>query len=279
MRNAPILKMSLPLPRPKHYPVQYLLIPVRVLLGIPFILLLKIYILIGRSLIAGAFVLVTFIVFGSGRLVETYIWPGLFDSSILATVGTIVVLLVLAGITWTVTKQIKRLRKFQSITQGKHALGKKFNRVWDFAFGFLFEAQYKQSYAELFGPKFPEPTFEQFELEKEDYYAFNRRFSLKELTIGIAAVTGLGVSWLLFRDSPLVLRFAAWLLIAIAAAVILLCFEKWQISRYPQGLKSIEYAYALTAYRSIQEELRKAQFQKDWEAGLIKPKSGRRPYR
>jgi hypothetical protein len=127
---------------------------------------------------------------------------------------------------------------------------------------------FKKSYAALYGENYKEPTFEDFGLKAEDYYAYNRRFQLDILKMILQFGTLFGVAYLRAKQIP-ERGFIPLLIIGVpgvaAAFVVHILFTivNEHLSRkWPQHEKVEAYERAKTIYRKIEEEIRERGFRK-----------------
>jgi hypothetical protein len=125
---------------------------------------------------------------------------------------------------------------------------------------------FKKSYIKLYGASFPEPTFEQFGMKPEDYYAYNNRFQFDLSKMILMFGTLFGIMYLRSRQIP-ERGLIPGLKIAIPAAIaalgmhLLLTFINHQLSKkWPQYGRVQAYNKAEKIYRKIEEETREKRF-------------------
>src|SRR5437868_4797045 len=171
---------------PTRYYLQYLLIPIRLLLFLPLFACLIILNLLAQTILAVIGLIATGVLVGSGWLIDTYIWHGFSKSPIAALLAVLLIYPTYNGVGYCIGKIIEQFAWMPGLKEFSASLSEKIGNWWDRAVTFVFEAKYKQSPLDIYGPDFPEPTFAEFNLDKEEYYAYNRRFSLEGFEFSIA---------------------------------------------------------------------------------------------
>jgi hypothetical protein len=146
--------------RPKIYFIQFLLIPVRIILAVPLFTAFLLVLNVLKALIGAS----GFIVFyGLIWILDRFVWPGLLNIPgwlfTLLVILTYVLLFYGAHRIWGSSTPIKT----------KPTAPSKKTAYYDAFFDFIFEAKYIEPAIEIYGPSFPKPIFEDFDLEAEDY--------------------------------------------------------------------------------------------------------------
>jgi len=120
----------------------------------------------------------------------------------------------------------------------------------------LFDAKYQDSPYDLYGPTFPGPRLQDFDLESEEYYAYNRRFSFREwefvISVASAFIAGFVASYYLPER-----KFAIGITTGVIILPCLILFDQWYSRTYAQYPKVRDYNRAKKIYESIQTEIRK----------------------
>jgi hypothetical protein len=126
----------------------------------------------------------------------------------------------------------------------------------------VFEAKYQDSPYDLYGPTFPEPRFEDFELEAEDYYAYNGRFSLREWEFVISVASAFAAAFVASYYVP-ERKFVIAILTGVIVLPSIILFERFYSRTYPQYQKVRDYNRAKKIYESIQTEIRMTRIKAD----------------
>jgi hypothetical protein len=235
--------------RPKIYFIQFLLIPVRIIIAVPLIIGFLLVLNALKALIA----LSGFIVFyGLIWLLDRFVWPGVLN--IPEWLFTILVIL-------TYVLLFYGAHRLSSATPIKTKPTPSKKGAYEAFFEFIFEAKYIEPAIEIYGPSFPKPTFEDFDLEAEEYYAYNRRFTVRELefviSVGGAFVAGFIASY--YTEHIYAVGIIAFFIVLPS---VIICDQLYSRT-YPQYPKVRDYNRAKKIYDSIQTDIRTARIKEE----------------
>jgi len=123
-----------------------------------------------------------------------------------------------------------------------------------------YSKRFKKSYIAIYGSDFKCPEFDDFNLEPEEYFSYNRRFTIDSefipflfipftliLLLNITTKRGLGVMVVC-----LLIAFSIYFLVKY----IIIRINNLLSKKYSQHEKVLAYAKALNIYKIIQEELK-----------------------
>jgi hypothetical protein len=126
--------------------------------------------------------------------------------------------------------------------------------------------KYKKSFIFLHGTDFKEPTFDEFNLKAEDYYSYNRRFRLNDIS-AIFIAEMVGGSAFLFKNSfgvesssNKILMIVTAIVAAILTYYVVKFADNYLDKRLPQHIAVQEYKHAKKIYDSVQNEIRENKF-------------------
>lgn len=130
--------------------------------------------------------------------------------------------------------------------------------------------KYKYGFLEIFGSNFKEPQFSDFDLTKEQYYSYNRRFKfdLIAMLLSWGAVFGT-MYWYGSRHSERGVLVALFILTLAGTAglsvySLMLLANNAIARRYPQHIHVRNYDRAKRIYEGIQKELREKQLKQKY---------------
>jgi len=232
--------------RPKIYFTQFLLIPVRIIVAVPLIIGFVLFLNVTKALFGlSGFLLL----YGVVWLLDRTIWPGLLGMR-----DGVFVLLVIATYV-LLFYGLRRMSDSQPIVKPKPNPPER--TLYDSFFEFVFDAKYIEPAVEIYGPNFPKPTFEQFGLEAEQYYAYNRRFSLSGFEFPLTLFSGLIAGYFASKIFPPPQHIYVGFTVSILVCAVSIGFEQLNSRRYPQFYKVKNYNRAKKIYDSIEEHLRR----------------------
>lgn len=130
---------------------------------------------------------------------------------------------------------------------------------------------FQKNYSKLYGEDFKHPTFEEFELMKEEYYAYNHRFQLDLLGMLLTWGTLLGTMYLISRYIP-ERNFTTMTKVLVPAALagtsvhLIVKGINYQLSKcWPQYEKVKRYEEARNIYNKIEEETRERKIKEKYQ--------------
>jgi hypothetical protein len=116
------------------------------------------------------------------------------------------------------------------------------------------------SYIQKYGKDYKKPTFEDFGLEQNEYFSYNRRFVIDEYLVTILTIAlTLFISIKIIKESSLI-KLLITLVIATVNTLIVRflvkALNKHFAKKFPQHSKVVEYSTALEIYNNVQAEIK-----------------------
>jgi hypothetical protein len=227
-----------------------LLIPVRIVVAVPLITAFLLILNALKTLIG----LSGFILFyGLLWLLDRFVWPGLLNMPdglfILPVILTYVLLFYV----------VRRISDSSTPIKTKLPTPNK-KGAYDALFDFVFEAKYIEPAIEIYGPNFQKPTFEEYGLQAEEYYAYNRRFSLSGFEFPITVFSGIIAGYLASSRVTAPTHIYVAVGVAIIACLVVVSAEQINSRKYAQYHRVKNYDRAKKIYDSIEEQVRKERF-------------------
>jgi len=131
-----------------------------------------------------------------------------------------------------------------------------------------FSRRFNISYIERYGKNFKHPEFDDYDLEKEEFYSYNRRFTIDTEVIPLFFMLFILIFLLnIAENKSFVEIFMYFIFSAIASIVvkcIILSINNRLSKKFPQHEKVKAYVKARDIYKKIQEEI-----QEDKDAFLL----------
>jgi len=237
--------------RPKIYFLQFLLIPIRIIVAVPLIVFFLLFLNALKALISLSGLL---LLYGLVWLLDRFVWPGLLQMPD----GIFILLVILTYIFLFYVLP----RVFDSgpvpIKTEPPAAPKR--GLYDVIFDFVFEAKYIEPAIEIYGRSFPEPKFEDYGLEAEQYFSYNRRFSLEGFEFTVPLLSSFIAGYVAHSRVAAPNHLYIGISVFIFMCLTMVTFEQIYARRYPQYFKVKNYNRAKKIYDSIQEQLRKERF-------------------
>jgi hypothetical protein len=232
--------------RPKIYFHQFLLLPVRLLIGVPYFITFLLVLNVLKALTSLSGVL---LVWGVLWLVSRFVWPGILDMP----TGIYVLLVILAYV--GLFYALNRFWDSRPVIKPPPKYGSQ-DRLYDF----LFEANYIEPAIEIYGRDFQKPTFEEYGMVAEDYYSYNRRFSFEGFQFTLPVLLGF-ISGIVASKANLTPYYVhLGIIVFVITCSALVRFEQLHSRKYTQHHKVKNYNRAMKIYESIQEHLRHEKF-------------------
>jgi hypothetical protein len=122
--------------------------------------------------------------------------------------------------------------------------------------------KYKKSYGAEYGKAVAKPSFMEYNLSPEDYYAYNRRWRFSDVSPVIIAFFALGAAYLFKQffgvetTTNKAIMFGVALFVAILVGKLVSIVDQIRDSNMPQYEAAQRYSKAMKIYKAVEEELR-----------------------
>jgi hypothetical protein len=116
------------------------------------------------------------------------------------------------------------------------------------------------SYLQKYGRNYKRPTFEDFGLEQNEYFSYNRRFVIDEYLVAILTIAlTILLSLKIIKDSSPIKLTIIFVIVTVNTLIVRFLVKGLNIhfaKKYPQHSKVVEYSTALKIYQNVQAEIK-----------------------